>query len=162
MQLPAAARRATSTTRILLIEGDALRSAASFGCLPRLPADALPIVRGSVLGAQCSIASRSASPTASPQRRFPDSYRYSQRFGDRSVLAVPLLRENRAVGAILLRRTEVRPFDDKQITLLKTFADQAVIAIENVRLFNEIQEKSRQLELANRHKSSFSPTCRTS
>jgi GAF domain-containing protein len=62
-----------------------------------------------------------------------------------SILAVPLLREKESIGSILLRRTEVRPFDEKQISLLQTFADQAVIAIENVRLFDEVQERTREL-----------------
>ena len=69
--------------------------------------------------------------------------------GARTLLTTPLLPKGRAFGAIVIRRMEVRPFSDKQIELLRTFADQAVIAIENVRLFQEIQEKSRQLETAN-------------
>jgi signal transduction histidine kinase len=143
--------------RILLVENDELRSVASYGSLLKLPADEhLPIVRGSVLGrAVLDRVPVSIADSLAVAEEFPDSYRYSRRFGNRSVLAVPLLREERAVGAILLRRTEVRPFEDKQIALLKTFADQAAIAIENVRLFHEIEEKSLQLELANRHKSEF-------
>jgi signal transduction histidine kinase len=75
--------------------------------------------------------------------------------GYRTLLAVPMLRDGVPIGAIITGRGEVRPFSTKQISLLKTFADQAVIAIENVRLFNEIQDKTRQLEVANEHKSQF-------
>ena len=66
-----------------------------------------------------------------------------------------MLKEGRLVGAIIVNRREVRAFTQKQIDLMQTFADQAVIAIENVRLFKEIQDKNRQLEIASRHKSEF-------
>jgi two-component system, NtrC family, sensor kinase len=72
-----------------------------------------------------------------------------------TVLAVPLLRDDDLLGVITIWRTEKRPFSDKQITMVNAFASQAVIAIENVRLFREIHEKSAQLEVANKHKSDF-------
>ena len=80
----------------------------------------------------------------------------AQKFGQhRTVLGVPLMRQDILIGMLGLTRNIVRPFADKQIELVETFADQAVIAIQNVRLFDEIQEKSRQLAMASENKSQF-------
>lgn len=77
--------------------------------------------------------------------QFPRAREFARTTNVRTVLCVPLLREGESIGAIVLRRTEVRPFSDKQITLLQTFADQAVIAIGNVRLFEQVQQRTREL-----------------
>ena len=77
------------------------------------------------------------------------------RLGYRSVLAVPLLREERILGALTVWRKEAGNFSPEIVNLLQTFATQSALAIQNARLFREIEEKSRQIEAANRHKSEF-------
>src|SRR5262249_59413558 len=79
---------------------------------------------------------------------YPEGRAFARALNFRTVLSVPLLRADGAIGAITIRRAEVRPFTDRQVALLKTFADQAVIAIENVRLFTESQQKNEALTRA--------------
>jgi two-component system NtrC family sensor kinase len=78
-------------------------------------------------------------------RQFPAGQKMSRRDGCHTILGVPMLREGESIGAIVLRRTDVQPFSDKQIALLQTFADQAVIAIGNVRLFEQVQARTQEL-----------------
>ena len=87
----------------------------------------------------------------------PDyTFAEAQKLGDfRTILGVPMLREGMPIGVLALTRSEVRPFTDRQIELANTFADQAAIAIENVRLFDEIQDKNQQLQMASENKSQF-------
>jgi signal transduction histidine kinase len=87
--------------------------------------------------------------------QFPAGAAVARRLGIRAGLATPLILEGKAIGLIFIRRSEVGAFSSQQIALLETFADQAGIAIENARLFEELEEKSRQLEIASQHKSQF-------
>jgi signal transduction histidine kinase len=141
---------------IFRVVGDQHQRVAKYGCIPA-PDFPVPVTRGFPGGR--AIVDRQIvhihDLEAVFDTEYPDVKEIQKQIGQRSVLATPLLREGVAIGAIVIRRLQVRPFTEKQISLLKTFADQAVIAIENVRLFNEIQEKSRQLEIANKHKSDF-------
>src|SRR5262249_59769605 len=79
------------------------------------------------------------------ETEYPDAKERQQRVGHRTTLATPLLSQGEALGAISVRKNHVQPFSDRQIALLQTFADQAVIAIENTRLFEEVQARTREL-----------------
>jgi signal transduction histidine kinase len=144
-----------SDSRLFVLDGAMLRYVAGFGEF-KGGVQTLPLTRGTVTGrAVIDQKVMHIEDLANELDEFPDARVLQGKYGIHTTLAVPLVRENRAFGAILMRRKEARSFSSKQIELVKTFADQAVIAIENVRLFNEIQDKSRQLEVANKHKSEF-------
>ena len=145
--------------QVLRVEGETLRLVAAFGV------SAMPSVRrltrGHLVGR--AVIDRKTIHVRDLRQalaEYPEST--AAQYGVQSALAVPLLRDGVALGVIRISRTEIRPFTDKQIALLQTFADQAVIAIENVRLFKELEasnqeiaEQSRQIEVASQHKSEF-------
>src|SRR5215470_14420766 len=128
------------------VDGDTLRFPAHYGPIPIPAQPSVPLVRGYVSGRAVlerrviHVADVQAEPEA-----FPEGAAYASDYGHyRTILSAPLLREGMAIGALMLRRAEVNPFTDKQIALVQTFADQAVIAIEHVRLFNETKEALEQ------------------
>ena len=131
---------------IFELDGQDLRAAAHWGMIPVEIGLRFPCTRGSVAG-RIVLERRPVHviDLQAEAEEFPEGSAMARRLGHRTIAGVPLLREGVAVGTIQLRRTEVNPFTDKQIALLDTFAAQAVIAIENVRLFEAEQQRTREL-----------------
>ncbi len=142
---------------IYRIEGETLKEWTHRGPIPGLESgESLPLNRSSVIGraiVERQIIQIRDAAVDLDEAEYPVSAPLQRRWGYRTVLATPLLRDGEPIGGIAIRRKEVQPFTDKQIELIKTFADQAVIAIENVRLFDETQRllkdtQQRNAELA--------------
>jgi GAF domain-containing protein len=134
-------------TAILQRDGDVLRIVSHRGHIASVAEGTLPMTRKSSVGR--AILNRQTVHLADAQAetdQYPVGSAIARQLGFRTILTVPLIGSGEAVGAITLRRPEVRPFTDRQIELLQTFADQAVIAIENARLFEAEQESKRELQ----------------
>jgi signal transduction histidine kinase len=131
---------------VFQVDGETLRAVAHHGPIPVDVGLLVPCVRGTVSGR--TVLERRAIHVTDLQAEaaeFPEGSAFARRFGHRTTLSVPLLRGGTAIGAIQLRRPEADRFADRQIALLQTFADQAVIAIENVRLFKELEARTAEL-----------------
>jgi PAS domain S-box-containing protein len=125
------------------LDGDRLRGDAHYGPVHQ-PADLwLSLLPGTV-GGRTMLERRTihVGDLQAETEDFPEGSANARKFGFRTTLSAPLVREGTAIGVIQLRRAEMRPFTDKQIALLQTFVDQAVIAIENVRLFKELEARN--------------------
>jgi PAS domain S-box-containing protein len=133
----------TNDCGLTLVGEGGLRRAFHIGPIDALkPGEVIPLERSSILG-RATVDGRTLhihDMRELDEKEWGRAREFASRFGLRTGLAVPLLREGKAIGVLALRRQEVRPFTDRQIALLQSFADQAVIAIENVRLFNETKE----------------------
>jgi len=137
---------------ILQVFGDGLRLVAHHGRLATAgPVGQLtfPLVRG-LVGGRAIIDRRTiqVADMLAEADEYPVSWNSALQTGCRTSLAVPLVHAGEAIGVILIRRAEVRPFTERQIELVNTFADQAVVAIENTRLFEEVQARTRDLQEA--------------
>ena len=131
---------------IFELDGQDLRSTAHWGAVPQDMGVRFPCLRGHVSGR--TVLERRPVHVVDLQaetEEFPEGSAFAKRLGHRTTAGVPLLRHGVAVGTIQLRRAEVKPFTDKQIALLGTFADQAVIAIENARLLNKLRQRTADL-----------------
>ncbi|MHC2675442.1 two-component system NtrC family sensor kinase [Bradyrhizobium diazoefficiens] len=129
---------------VALKDGDSLRFSAHHGPIP-INLEKWPINRNWTAGRAFVDRLPVHVADLSESDEFPEGRAHALRMGHRSILSVPLLQENESIGAIVLRRNEVHPFTDQQVALLQTFADQAVIAIGNVRLFEQVQARTREL-----------------
>ncbi len=130
---------------IFQVDGDGLRLVAREGPILSHPVGEFPLIRGTTVGRAVLDRRTIHVPDVQAEAdEYPEASFFARSFGFRTTLNVPLLRGAEAIGAIGIRRTEVRPFTDRQIELLETFAAQAVIAIENVRVFKETKEALEQ------------------
>ncbi|HXU87812.1 MAG TPA: response regulator [Methylomirabilota bacterium] len=135
-----------SDAEIFHLEGNRLRVAAHHGPIPGPAGRLISVVRGSAAGRAVLERRTVHVPDLQAEaEEFPVGSALAREFGYHTTLVVPLLREGVVMGTINLRRAEIKPFTDKQITLLQSFADQAVIAIGNVRLFKALEERTDQL-----------------
>jgi signal transduction histidine kinase len=149
---------ATDQLGIFLVRGDGQVEVAAWrGKAMSAVADTFPKPLEASMSAEVLARRRPVQiPDAAAMADGPETVRtMAERIGNYSATWAPMLWEDEGVGTICVLRQPPRSFTDKELALLKTFADQAVIAIQNARLFREIQDKGRQLEIANQHKSEF-------